>query len=388
MGTTPSAAPEHSIELSQPRYFAGVDIGGTEAKSVVVEVKNSEDPRILPGSGYGAPSEVAQGPMYVTGKVIPNALRQSLSRAQVPARLIEGVGADFPAPVNARGGVVLDLANLKHPEWRGSKVRDGLVEGLKSVDDLNPQMVAVDNDAAAAMYGLVQELPSSERRKVILGFFIGTGLGGAKLLNAKNSFNNEGGGTEPGATVMSFDEPRYLLGKPDRASERRLEEFVSLTAIERQLPLLTAAGIVSLDHPILELGPKEGKTEWRVRAEKVIGFADRALSEGRMDDPFLRLFKVQQEALGRYLAILIQSDRPAHIFIGGGVVDPRRASEPFRKWYVEGIEAVAKEKIIQPMRQEMGFPKFHIPKDGDFAAPKGAALMAARVLGVIGKKKK
>jgi predicted NBD/HSP70 family sugar kinase len=227
--------------------------------------------------------------MYVTRKVIPNALRQSLSRAQVPARLIEGVGADFPAPVNARGGVVLDLANLKHPEWRGSKVRDGLVEGLKSVDDLNPQMVAVDNDAAAAMYGLVQELPPAERRKVILGFFIGTGLGGAKLLNAKNSFNNEGGGTEPGATVMSFDELRYLLGKPGRASERRLEEFVSLTAIERQLPLLTAAGIVSLDHPILQLGPKEGKTDWRVRAEKVIGFADQALIEGRMDDPFLRL---------------------------------------------------------------------------------------------------
>lgn len=188
MGTTPSAATQHSIELSQPRYFAGVDIGGTEAKSVVVEVKNSEDPRILPGSDYGAPSEVAQGPMHVTGKVIPNALRQSLSGAQVPARLIEGVGADFPAPVNARGGVVLDLANLKHPEWRGAKVRDGLVEGLKSVDDLNPQMVAVDNDAAAAMYGLVQELPPSERRKVIVGVFIGTGLGGAKLLNTKNSF--------------------------------------------------------------------------------------------------------------------------------------------------------------------------------------------------------
>lgn len=389
MGTTLSAStpPLPSIEVSQPRYFAGIDIGGTEAKAVVVEVRNSDDPQIVRGSDYGTPSEVAQGPMHVTGRVIPEALRRSLSQAGINAKLIEGVGADFPAPVNAKAGIVLDLANLKHPDWRGARVRDGLMLGLSSVDDLKQKVVAVDNDAAAAMYGLVHELAPTERRKVILGFFIGTGLGGAKLVNSKNYFNNEGGGTEPGATVVCFDEDPFLLGRPGSASERRLEEFVSLTAIERQLPILNGAGLIPEAHPILKLQAKEGKTEWRVRAEKVISFADKALESGDMQDFSLRLFKVQQEALGRYLAILIQSDRPAHIFIGGGVVDPRRASEHFRDWYVEGIKAAAKEKIVQPMRQEKGFPEFHIPKDGDFAAPKGAALMAARVIGAIGKKK-
>ena len=89
MGTTLSAStpPSPSIKVSQPRYFAGIDIGGTEAKAVVVEVGNSDDPQIVRGSDYGTPSEVAQGPMHVTGHVIPEALRHSLTQAGVPAKL-------------------------------------------------------------------------------------------------------------------------------------------------------------------------------------------------------------------------------------------------------------------------------------------------------------
>ena len=388
MGTTPSAAtPTPHFEVSQPRYFAGADVGGTEVKVVIVEVRDSVDPKIVDRSDFGAPSEVSQGPEHVTGNVIPNALRASLDQAQVSPKLIEGLGADFPAPVNARGGTVLDIANLKHLAWPGARVREGWTAGVAVIEGFSPKIIAVDNDGAAAMYSLTHELPVSDRRKGVFGLFIGTGVGGAAQENAKNLFNNEGGGTEPGATFMSFDEQKILLGQSGSFEKRKLEEYVSLTAIERQLQILHRVGAIPENHPLLDLQSKGDKNEWRVRAEKVISFGVEALQQEKMDDFSLRLFRVQQGALGMYLATIIQANRPSHIFIGGGVADPRRASEQFRKWYLDGIEAAARDNIHQELRKTVGFPKFHMPADGDFAAPKGAALMAARLLGAVGKKR-
>jgi predicted NBD/HSP70 family sugar kinase len=311
---------------------------------------------------------------------VPRTLRQAAEAAGIRPGTIQGIGVDFPAPVNVADGKVLDLANLKHPDWRGFGVRDALQKSLNGPNGFSPQIIAVDNDAAAAMYGVLPELPTSEQRSLVGGYFIGTGLGGAFLFKGKNAFNNKGGGAEPGAVPINFDEGNTLLGRPLGACTMRLEQFISLTAIERQLRLLNQHLLIPADHPLLRLEAEGGKGEWRIRAQNVIKFAGEAFASGKMDDFSIRLFKVQQEVLGLHLAGIVQTFRPAHIFIGGGVVDLRRVTEEFRRWYVDGIRDATKRNIAQTARQETGFPHFHIPKDGDFAAPKGAALMAQQAL--------
>jgi hypothetical protein len=64
------------------------------------------------------------------------------------------------------------------------------------------------------------------------------------------------------------------------------------------------------------------------------------------------------------------------VFIGGGIADSARVTSEFRDWYINGVKEIARGFVVQKPRQKEGFPEFHTPKDGDAAAPFGAALMA------------
>jgi predicted NBD/HSP70 family sugar kinase len=364
-----------------PQVFVGIDIGGTGAKFAAV-IKNEQsggDAKLLENSTLEEASEVARGPEYVIDNLIPTLLTKQLKQMGLNLSSIGGIGIDFPAPVSA-AGEVLDKANMQHPSWQGFQVREALVKTIGRILPGTARFVTceVDNDAAATMHGVIQDLLPSDRRGIISGFFVGTGLGGATIIRGENLFKNEGGGSEPGATQVCFDEDRILFGKASSAVYRKLEEFVSLVAIERQLQKLHHEGDIPSGHPIMQVNGVGSKSEWRVRAEKLLSFACKALEEGRDDDFSLRIFEVQRQALGAYVQTHIQNVRPQHIFIGGGVVESTRVTDQFRDWYVEGIKECARDLIAQPLRQQSGFPMFHTPKLGDTAAPLGAAIMALR----------
>lgn len=365
-----------SVSSSSTRFYAGVDIGGTGAKAAVIAVTDNV-PSLLEESIKELPSEVALGPRHVINTVIPEVVDLSLNGIGLTRDDIAAYGVDFPAAISD-GGVILSVGNMKHAEWQGFSVKNDLVTSIGRIDSYQPRKVFIDNDAAATMFGVAQQLPSSEQRKSIVGLFIGTGLGGAVTMDGENKFRNDGGGSEPGASMVMFDEDRYLFGKPGVAKVRRLEEFVSLVAIERQLEKMFDQGAIPVDHPIMEVMGSELKTPWRARAEKLLGYAVKALADGEMGDFSLRVFEVQRQALGLYVQQLIQFTRPEHIFIGGGVVELTRVSDDFRQWYVNGVKEYAREHIHQPVRRERGFPEFHIPEGGDAAAPFGAAIMAWR----------
>lgn len=361
---------------TERRFYVGVDIGGTAAKAAVVQVTESL-PSLLEHSIVELPSEVVRGPRHVIETVIPSVIDLSLEQVGLSRAHVSAYGVDFPAAISEKG-VVLSIGNMEHHEWEGFHVQSDLVKTIGRYDPLKPRCVFVDNDAAATMFGVAQQLPASERQKSIAGLFIGTGLGGAVTIEGENKFRNEGGGSEPGASSVQFDEDLFLFGEPGGSVVRLLEDFVSLVAIERQLEKMRERGAIPAGHPILQVEGSEIKTAWRARAEKLLGFAGSALERGDMDDFSVRIFEVQRQALGLYLQQVIQFVRPAHVFIGGGVVDSTRVTDQFREWYVEGVKQYAKGFIQEPARRELGFPQFHTPTVGDAAAPLGAAIMAWR----------
>jgi predicted NBD/HSP70 family sugar kinase len=358
----------------KPQRFVGVDIGGTKAKAVVIEIVDSL-PRIVEGSIVEIDSDVAKGPQYVISTVIPNIIQESLAKSGLERSDMSGYGFDFPAPVS-NDGLTLAVGNMKDRRWEGFHVQSDLVTTIGRFDPFRTHIVCVENDAAAQILGAIQQLPPEERKKTIMGLFVGTGLGGATSIGENNPFKNQSGGSEPGASTFLFDEDRFLFGKPGQAEYRRLEEFVSLVGIERQLEKMHNRGEIPNDHPLLQLQAKGDKSEWRVRAEGLLMYANEALDQGDMNHFSLRIFEVQRQALGLYVQMLIQNNRVDHLFIGGGITDSARVTEQFREWYVNGVKEIARGFVVQANRREIGFPEFHVPKDGDAAAPLGAAIMA------------
>jgi hypothetical protein len=299
----------------------------------------------------------------------------SLEKSGLTFDDINGYGFDFPCPVSD-DGMTLTVGNMKHAAWERFPAQSELVTSIGRADPYRTHLVCVENDAAATMLGIAQQLPPEERQKIILGLFVGTGLGGAQTEGGRNHFKNESGGSEPGASTFLFDEDRFLFGQPGTAEYRRLEEYVSLVAIERQLEKMYEHGAIPEDHPLLKLEATADKSLWRVRAEGLLTYANEALSKGDLDHFSLRIFEVQRQALGLYIQQLVQFNRVHHVFIGGGIADSARVTAEFRDWYINGVKEIARRFVVQKPRQDAGFPEFHTPKDGDAAAPFGAALMA------------
>jgi predicted NBD/HSP70 family sugar kinase len=361
-------------DQNTPKRFMGVDTGGTKTKAAMIEIDGTL-PRLVDASIVELDSDVARGPQHVIGTVIPETIAQSLEKVGLEHRDIGAFGFDFPCPVSD-DGVTLSVGNMRHPAWRGFHVKSELVSSIGRADPYRTRLVCVDNDAAATMFGVAQQLPPEEREKIIMGLFVGTGLGGAITMGGRNPFKNESGGSEPGASTVFFDEDRFLFGAPGDAQHRRLEEFVSLIGIERQLQKMYERGVIPSDHPLLALEGKGDKSEWRVRAEGLLRYANEALKNGNMDDFSVRVFEAQRNALGLYVQQMVQVLRIDHIFLGGGIADSARVTDEFRTWYLDGVKEIARSFVYQQDRQEKGFPEFHSPLDGDAAAPFGAAIMA------------
>ncbi len=346
----------------------------------MLELREGSLPSLVPGSVAEIPSDVALGPAHVTAAVVPAVLQESTGKIGLSPSEIEAIGVDFPTAMDVEGGKTLAVANLKHPQWEGFLVRDALVTAIGSSRDFSPKVIVVENDGAAGVVGVASELPLEEQDKLIAGFFVGTGLGGGAVLGGRNHFNNKTGGSEPGATQLYFDEGPILFGEQRFVKLRRLEEYVSIVAIERQLEQMAKEGVIPRGDPLFQFSATETKGEWRVRAEKLLGFAVEALRDGHYDHYSLLPFRVQQAALGLHLQTIIQWERPAHVFIGGGVVDRSRVGQEFIDWYVGGLREAAIAAIHQDARKRDGLPEFHVPVDGDYAVAKGMGLLAVRQL--------
>lgn len=100
---------------SSPVFFAGLDIGGTTVKSVLV---NAEGDPV--GDMVEVRSHVKNG-YEATFAQLEVALDQLTSAAGISRDQIGGIGLDVPAPSSE--GVIWAQANLGS-DWVGTNVRD------------------------------------------------------------------------------------------------------------------------------------------------------------------------------------------------------------------------------------------------------------------------
>lgn len=330
-----------------PLYFAGLDIGGTTVKSVLVDAEGDPvgdmvEVRSLVKNGYEA-----------TFGQLEAALDQLTGAAGIRREQIAGVGLDVPAPSSE--GVIWAQANLG-PDWVGTNVRDRFSDRIGGVP------VYMTNDGNAAALG-----EYAVRKKHFGSLLLvapGTGLGGGFVLPGGRAWEGANGlALEVGHISIPHREEDGTLPQCSCGKLGCLEAWVSLVALRRRVAIELAKPEHSA-HPLNDGSPVEEKA-FRLRE-----FAEKG------DALATAIFRQQGNLLGYGLADLVRVFDPGLVVIGGGL-----AETGFRDQYLEWVREGFRERawpvyLTSPIDPSVTTTHFEWAIGGDSAAALGVAFSA------------
>ncbi len=328
------------------QYFAGLDIGGSTIKCMLVDDEGKQVGEIVE-----VKSHVKDG-YQATFKQMTAAMDQLVRAAGVSVNDIAAIGVDVPAP--SSNGVVWGKANLGD-DWVGTDIRG-------EFSKLVGKPVFMTNDCNAAAFGEWMYRP--DHHGGLLYVAPGTGLGGGMVLPGGHLFEGTNGlAMEAGDLSV----PRTEDGEwpvDGRGRKACMEAWVSLVALRRQLAKALSKPEYA-DHPLSKLdAPIEEK------AFKVRDFAEQG------DKLALEIFALQANVLGQGLADLASILDPGLIAIGGGL-----SETGFKDWFIGEVRKGFHERAMKPYIQSPLPP--HEPTTviewaigGDAAAAFGSARKA------------
>lgn len=329
------------------RFFAGLDIGGTTVKSVLIgadgeTVGDMVEVRSLVKEGYGA-----------TFSQLETALDRLTSAAGISRSAVAGIGVDVPAP--SSDGVIWAQANLGL-DWVGTNIRDRLSDRLGGV----PVYMTNDGNAAALGEYAVRRSHSGS----LLLVAPGTGLGGGMVLPGGRAWEGANGlALEVGHISVPNREDDGSLPPCSCGKFGCLEAWVSLVALRRRVGIeLTKAEHSS--HPLNDGSPVEEKA-FRLRE-----FAERG------DFLAISIFQQQGRILGYGLADLVRVFDPGLVVIGGGLAETG-FRDRYLEWVVEGfLERAWPVYWRSPLDPGKVTTSFEWATGGDAAAAFGVAFAA------------
>lgn len=328
-------------------YFAGLDIGGTTIKSILVDDRG--DPA---GEMVEVRSLVKDGYEATFGQ-LELAMSELAQGAGIDRATIRGIGLDVPAP--SSDGVIWGRANLAE-DWVGKDIRDSFSERAGVP-------VYMTNDGNAAALG-----EYAVRRKHLGGLIFvapGTGLGGGLVLPGGRAYEGANGlALEVGHITVPFREDDGDLPTCSCGLKGCVEAWVSLVALRRRLGYELAKEEWS-EHPLaIDEAPIEEKA-FRLR-----DFAD----EG---DPLAtKIFEQQGMILGYALADLVRVFDPGLVVIGGGLAEAS-FRDKYLDWVLEGFDSRAWPVYRHsPLDADRQTTRFEWATGGDSAAALGMAFTA------------
>jgi glucokinase len=332
---------------SDTSYFAGLDIGGTTVKAVLVnhlaeQIGPLTEVRSLVKDGYEA-----------TFGQLDQALDQLAVGAGIDRAAIAGIGLDVPAP--SSDGVIWGRANLGE-DWVGTDIR-----GKLSARTGVPVYMTNDGNAAAlGEYAL--------RRKHLGSLLLvapGTGLGGGFVLPGGRGYEGANGlALEIGHISVPFREDDGELPTCSCGLKGCAEAWVSLVALRRRLKL-EMEKLEWSEHPL-----HSPEIPIEEKAFKLREFAEKG-------DPLaVQIFRQQGFILGYAIADIVRSFDPGLVVIGGGL-----AETTFRDTYMEWIQEGFADRAwpayrVSPLDSSKLTTQFEWAIGGDAAAAIGMAYTA------------
>jgi len=339
--------------MSKAKHFAGLDIGGSTIKSVII---NSSGDQV--GPIVEVKSHVKDG-YQATFKQLEAALDELTHNAGINRDDIGGIGLDVPAP--SSNGVIWGKANLGD-DWVGTDICSELNKHL----NIPIHMTNDCNAAAVGEYAI--------RHKHLGGLLLvapGTGLGGGFVLPGGKLYEGANGlALEVGHISVPFTEDDGSLPACTCGLKGCLEAWVSLVALRRRLHLELQKPKWQ-DHPL--------NTPDLTIEEKA--FKLRTLAENG-DALSIQLFKQQGFILGYGIADLVRTFDPGLVVIGGGLAEAKFRDD-FLNWIRDGFAdrawPIYRHSPIDPEKETT---RFEWAEGGDAAASIGMAYTARELFSV------
>ncbi len=313
--------------------MVGIDLGGTKILATVVSPKF----KVVARSKCKTKSELG---IDGTGKRMKEAANEALADAGLSWNDIASVGIAVPTPVDPETGDALHSPALG---WKNQPLRNKFRKIFRKPiyleNDVNCGTLAEFRCGAAKGY------------RHVVGFFLGTGLGGGIIIDGRLHTGVRGSAGELGHEIIHFKGRKCGCGKLGC-----LEAYCSKTAFCRQFHKL-----------IVEEGKKSLLSDYTDNDFK-------GIKSGVLLKCYNAKDKITRRVLNRgfYLLGLAAANQasiisPECIVFGGGVMEAfkKLAMSHIRRGFEENLFALSKNDI-----------KLKLSALGDDAVPVGAAILA------------
>jgi glucokinase len=275
-----------SSEFDSPSYYLGIDLGGTNIKSGVV---NNEG-RVL--SAVSVRTEAEQGAKAGLDH-LAEAGHRAVDASGIPWDQIVGIGLGSPGTMDITGGLLLDPPNL--PGWQNMPIRDLLAERLG-------KPTVLQNDGNAAAFGEYWTGAGKDTHSMVM-FTLGTGIGGGIVIDGRIHEGRHSHGAECGHIIIEMDGGRIC----SCGQAGHLEAYASATSLVKRA------------HEALELTDAPS----RLRQLDREAITSRAIAETAAAGDALADRLMRETA--RYLAVgavsLMHTIDPDLILFGGGMIN-------------------------------------------------------------------
>ena len=268
-------------------YVIGFDLGGTKILAALFDRRF----RLL--AEFKAKSKPHKGEQNFL-RTLKNCFDELLHQSGVKRSEIAGIGVGCPGLIDEKRGVVLSSPNLAFMGNMRLGARIGRLCRLP---------VVLGNDVNIGLFG-EHQFGAARGYSHVVGMFIGTGIGGALILNGELYGGATGGAGEIGHLQVDREGPRCGCGRQGclEALCSRLSiatEAAALAARQVAPVLLSSAGTNILDI-------KSGQLAEAVRS------GDRSI---------LELLRRKSRVIGRVMADVVNLLSPELIVLGGGLVE-------------------------------------------------------------------
>ena len=278
-------------------------------------------------------------------KSIVDAVHYVLRDAKVQLRDVSGIGIGCPGFIDPEKGIIAASPNI--PFLRNYPL-------AKRIAKLIGLPVTLGNDVQTGLYG-EHQFGAAKGYDNVIGIFMGTGIGGALILNGQPYRGTSGSAGEVGHVKMDLGGPACGCG-----NHGCLEAFAGRLAISSEAAVLVAR------QKAPHVGQKAGTDIRDIKS----GLLAKAIRAG--DEAVEELIRGKAKRVGLLMSNLVNILNPDMIVLGGGVVEAmpsliaRQAEKTMRRY---------------TLPTSLKYVKVAVAKLGDHSIVMGAAKRADDLFG-------
>jgi glucokinase len=316
------------------KYWVGIDLGGT--KMLVGLFKKdftlvaSEKVKVHAGQGEKA-----------LLKSLKEALHSILQKSKVQISQIAAAGIGCPGIIDSDEGKVIVSPNL--PFLKNNAL-------ARKVSALFKFPVVLGNDVNTGLFG-EQQFGAAKHASHAVGIFLGTGIGGALIIDGKIYVGSGGAAGEIGHMHADPLGPQCGCGRRG-----------CLEAMAGRVAIASEAAVLAAKHKAPRLYDIAGTDISKIKS----GALAKAIYAG--DEAILHLIEQKARLLGIAMANLVNVLNPELIVLGGGVIEALgkfMIPEAVKSMHQHAMPGLGKQTEVVAA------------KLGDHAIILGAAKMAA-----------